>query len=327
MSQDSSILKAQSLIEINEDIMSSILENMQLGRLEDGMKLYSLLYNNLVSMATELDNYPYGDVDPYSTISKYPDELMRRDILDTLLPSNASTNVPLPNKAPLPPPCQKCASQKFNSQKCRVELGHVDLSSKFDVTEKEEFVRATQVLELRYREYNRQQDKNKFLQKIINSRGTSGYNSVMGPSSNSILDSKLLQTLNESNSNRRLYKRWSDAERHLICIGILLYGPSKNTAITQLFPDRNASQVSYHTYICDKYLYLLIRLIYVISFDVCVYNYAFHLLILILIGEELYIQEYIHGTDHRHPVWKYTLRPARLQIQSQAESISPSKIE
>ena len=248
MSQDSSILKAQSLVEINEDVMSSILENMQMGRLEDSMQLFSLLFNNLVSMATELDNYPYGDTDPYSTITKYPDEIMRRDILDTLLPSGANTNLPLPNKVPLPPACQKCACQKISSQKCRIELGHVDLSSKFDVTEKEEFVRATQVLELRYREYNRQQDKNKFLQKIINNRGTSGYNSVIGQNAVLTGNNKLYQTLSESNSNsnsnRRTYRRWSDAERHLVCIGILLYGPSKNTAITQLFSDRNGMQVS-----------------------------------------------------------------------------------
>jgi hypothetical protein len=94
-------------LEHNEDIIAAIVENMQLGRMEDCINHYMILQSNLVSLGCELDNYPAGESDLYEEAYSFPDEIMRKDVLDDLLPHKSRI---LP-KPPLAPPCWKCASQ------------------------------------------------------------------------------------------------------------------------------------------------------------------------------------------------------------------------
>ena len=53
------------LLEQNEDIIAAIVENMQLGRIDDCLKHYNVLHKNLVSMSLALDNFPCGLLKPY----------------------------------------------------------------------------------------------------------------------------------------------------------------------------------------------------------------------------------------------------------------------
>lgn len=93
------------LLEQNEDIIAAVVENLQLGRLDDCVKHFSVLHSNLVSLALELDNFPSSNTDPYEALYSFPDEIMRKDVLEDLQPHDART---LP-KAPPIPPCQRCA--------------------------------------------------------------------------------------------------------------------------------------------------------------------------------------------------------------------------
>jgi hypothetical protein len=94
----------QKLLGQNEDTIAAIVENLQLGRLDDCMQQYKVLHHNLVSLAHELDNIPTEDSDAYQFIDGFPDEIMRLDPLDDLLPLEEK-NLP---KLPLIPPCPRC---------------------------------------------------------------------------------------------------------------------------------------------------------------------------------------------------------------------------
>lgn len=96
------------MLEQNEDIIAAIVENLQIGRIDDSIKHYLLLHKNLVSLALALDNFPNDGVNPYDEIQKFPDEIMRRDVMDEL---QHSENIVLPEPPPLPP-CAACAEQQ-----------------------------------------------------------------------------------------------------------------------------------------------------------------------------------------------------------------------
>ena len=137
----------RQMLEQNEDIIAAVVENMQLGRMDDCIQHYSILHKNIISLALALDNFPAGEHSrlPYHDINKFPDEIMRKDILDELRPLGQSK---LP-QAPLIPACLECNNKKFTAQKCRVELQHIEPSSAFSTTEVQEFLKVAQLLELR----------------------------------------------------------------------------------------------------------------------------------------------------------------------------------
>jgi len=85
-------------------------ENLQLGRLNDCMQHYAILQANLVSLATHLDNFPADESDPYTKLNMFPDEIMRKDLLEDLRPAGSK---PLP-KAPNVPPCADCLAKKVS---------------------------------------------------------------------------------------------------------------------------------------------------------------------------------------------------------------------
>ena len=261
---ESAILKAQSLLEANEDIIGGIIENMQLVRLDDCLKLYSLLHNNLVSLGNELDNYPYCD--PYKNLSNFPDEIMRRKVVDTLRPPkpNNVSNDPMP-KAPLPPPCNKCALQNVSSTKCRIELGHVEPSCKFSITDREQYVRATQILELRYKEQQQELHKTKLnqLQMMKKQLQQGGMNnstehsqfSQLSPqelnnlysayNTNGVGNGAIIDNMNNMKAlkGKRLYRRWTNEERHIVCLGVFIYGARNTRKIAEMLYDRSKNQV------------------------------------------------------------------------------------
>lgn len=94
-----------------------VVENLQLGRLDDCIQHYGVLQNNLVSLATELDNYPTEDHDAYEGLHLFPDEIMRQDVLDEFLPFE-ERQLPVP---PLIPACDQC---KQNNVSC-VGIYHI----------------------------------------------------------------------------------------------------------------------------------------------------------------------------------------------------------
>ena len=70
---------------------------------------YSILHKNLVQMGLALDNYPTSPNDPHEAVKLFPDEIVRKDVLDELQPAGKNPNLP---KAPLPSACQQCYAMK-----------------------------------------------------------------------------------------------------------------------------------------------------------------------------------------------------------------------
>eukprot|EP00981_Chlorochromonas_danica_P015561 scaffold13271_cov179-Ochromonas_danica.AAC.4 len=136
---------SQKLLEQNEDIIATIVENLQLGRLDECMQHYMILQGNLIALASELDNYPTEDCDAYAhlmmppsssssspsaatagviqfqpqpssstssststSLNPFPDAIMRKDCLDELLPFE-ERSLPSP---PIIPSCSQCAAKK-----------------------------------------------------------------------------------------------------------------------------------------------------------------------------------------------------------------------
>jgi hypothetical protein len=82
----------------------SLVENLQVGRLDDCIQHYTVLQNNLVQLATELDNYPTEENDPYEDLNIFPDEIMRKDILENYLTIEEKASL----QSPLIPACELC---------------------------------------------------------------------------------------------------------------------------------------------------------------------------------------------------------------------------
>jgi hypothetical protein len=70
---------------------------------------------------------------------------MRKDILDELRPLG-QTKLP---QAPLTPSCVDCNNKHFTTQKCRVQLNHIEPSHTYSSTELQEFLKVSQLLEYR----------------------------------------------------------------------------------------------------------------------------------------------------------------------------------
>lgn len=113
--QENILLRMQGKFEVNEDMVCAILENLQLGRIEDCIKQYSILQQNLIDVAGELDNYPPSDINYYEDVMQFDDELVRKDALEELRPIEERT---LPS-SPLPKICTSCHSNK-------VSVGNID---------------------------------------------------------------------------------------------------------------------------------------------------------------------------------------------------------
>lgn len=69
---------------------------------------YSVLHRNVVAMAQALDNYPTSSKDPHDAVNLFPDDVIRKDVLDELMPPGHHELL----QPPPAPPCPKCTSQK-----------------------------------------------------------------------------------------------------------------------------------------------------------------------------------------------------------------------
>lgn len=76
--------------------------------MDESLQHYMLLHGNLVALASELDNYPTEDGDAYADLDRFPDQIMRKDCLDDMLPYDERA-LPRP---PLIPPCAECMQSK-----------------------------------------------------------------------------------------------------------------------------------------------------------------------------------------------------------------------
>ena len=57
LQNESVLLDFQKTLEHNEDILAAIVENLQLGRMEDCISHYLILQSNLISLGIEYSNY------------------------------------------------------------------------------------------------------------------------------------------------------------------------------------------------------------------------------------------------------------------------------
>lgn len=145
MNQNSCALdQAIELVEQNEDTIAAIVENIQLYRLVDCVTLYGNLQKNLVALGKELDNYPPSDIDLFKEIDNFPDELMRKDILQELQSFN-DTNVYCPSLI-IPSSCRECAKKKIPKEECRLVSKHVSPSHTFSKTEQNSFLQVADML-------------------------------------------------------------------------------------------------------------------------------------------------------------------------------------
>jgi len=145
--QASYLERHQSILEINEDLIAAVVENLQIGRLNDAFSHLSLLQHNLVNLGVELDHYPRFsggngvgmDPNPYVAIAAFPDEVMRKDVLEELKnnadlslnpappqPLNASSSKTSGGgKVTITGPCAECVSSSYNAEHCRLLCRHI----------------------------------------------------------------------------------------------------------------------------------------------------------------------------------------------------------
>ena len=101
------LLKSNFILEKNEDMIASIVENMQLGRIDNCLSQFSVLLDDMIGLSLEYDNFPTEDdvdEDFNGIISKFPDQLMRKNLFDNVC--QEAMYIPTP---PPIPPCAECA--------------------------------------------------------------------------------------------------------------------------------------------------------------------------------------------------------------------------
>lgn len=64
----------------------------------------------MVQLATELDNYPFEESDAYDFLNIFPDEIMRKDVLESFLSMEEKNDF----TSPLIPACDICAQNKVS---------------------------------------------------------------------------------------------------------------------------------------------------------------------------------------------------------------------
>ena len=108
------LLKSNFILEKNEDMIASIVENMQLGRIDNCLNQFSVLLDDMIGLSLEYDNFPTEDdidEDFNAIISKFPDSLMRKNLFDNVC--QEAMYVPTP---PPIPPCAECVRNNVSNQ-------------------------------------------------------------------------------------------------------------------------------------------------------------------------------------------------------------------
>ena len=172
-------------------------------------------------MAFELDNFPACDDELYQSIqskSVFPDEIMRKDVLDELQPYGSRV-LPTP---PLATPCIDCYEKKLSKEVCRLVNKHVDpphklvnIQSKLGNggTEYDEYKRAVELLCANHKEH-------------------------------SLQESKLGRM-------KRNYKRWDTDEQYNLMLAINIFGMKDYHKIASVLSNRSENQI--RTFILRNY--------------------------------------------------------------------------
>lgn len=100
-----------------------LVEYLQIGRLDDCIQHYTILQNNLIQPATELDNYPTEEADAYDFLNVFPDEIMRKGVLENYLTTEEKASF----QSPFIPPCEQCFQNKVFSHIQFSAFYHSDL--------------------------------------------------------------------------------------------------------------------------------------------------------------------------------------------------------
>ena len=98
----------------------------------------------MIALGKELDNYPPSDIELFKEIEKFPDELMRKNILQELQSFN-DTNVYCPTFI-IPSSCRECAKKKVSKEECRLVSKHVSPSHTFSKAEQNSFLQVADML-------------------------------------------------------------------------------------------------------------------------------------------------------------------------------------
>lgn len=204
----SALLQSQQIIEQNEDIIAAIVENLQLGRLDDCVKHYTTLQTNLVSLALELDNYPPSGTDPYAAVDEFPDEIIRKDILDDFIPHGQS-KVP---KSALPAACIECMNHGISAEQCRIQLSHVGLSHTFTINEREQFLKVAFLMSEQHKQ----------------------------------METDSLTGIKYDNKSIRKNKKWSKEENYTIFFLLGKLGRIESSIIADVIGDRSEESVRCH---------------------------------------------------------------------------------
>jgi hypothetical protein len=228
----------QALLEVNEDIIAAVVENLQIGRLADCFTHFSMLQENLAALAIEVDNYPSDQADPYDTLFSFPDEIMRKDVLDDLRPREAFVTQ---GDTALPHPCSKCTDNGVDAQVCRVQLQHTDPSSKLSVKEKDAYAAAARGLYARYQSLtNKLNCAGGIGGKAGAIKEEGGDGEAAAAAAAGAGAAAGLATIGRLN-----YQRWTPEDKFTLLLGLGLYGDSDNyhSKIAGILNNRSADQV------------------------------------------------------------------------------------
>ena len=152
------LLRASQTLEQHEDILAAMLENLQIGRYQDCMQFYSLLHKSVIdlgnqfprieyslsfiSLGLELDNFPEDSMDPYESLSLFPSQICKKDLLENFnVVSVDSSSI-----NSIEPSCPVCTKMNISSEKCRFELQHNEPHSRLKSSEAEEYLFVAQYL-------------------------------------------------------------------------------------------------------------------------------------------------------------------------------------
>lgn len=104
-------------------------------------------------------------------------------------------------------------------------LGHVEPSAKLTLSERDDFIRAAQVMEFHSRKRVKPQQA---MNGMLSNRQ----------------DGSLYSNENLHEGAKKTYRRWTPYERHTLLMGVFIYGLRDLPSLAGMLDDRSTSQVS-----------------------------------------------------------------------------------
>ena len=243
-SSSSRMYRAPQILEINEELISACVENLQLGisynshalvlftsaligrtycsdfstlyisrtgRLDECMKHYTLLQKNITTLGLEVDNFPLDVHEcPEKAIEVFPDKIIRKDVLEELLTPDPDSGLAVLAEAPLPPPCADCIAPYLASNRHKRNLAYRCRVELKHTNPSYKFTAS---------------ERNEFLAVV------------------ELLEERRRQLGQQSNAVKRNYKRWSPDEKHTILIVSVLFGLKHQSKVSEFLVGRNENQI------------------------------------------------------------------------------------